>query len=76
MQTLLSNVFNDPQNPWYYVIGTLFLVLIFGALAAYIFFSNKRNKNEKTKEPESQTDTVNADAEINYNNNESAQQNN
>lgn len=41
--TFFSNVFNDPSSPWYYVIGVLFLVLIFGALAAYIVLSKRKN---------------------------------
>ena len=46
MTAFLSNAFNDPSSPWYYVIGVLFLVLIFGALAVYIIWSN--NKKKKT----------------------------
>ncbi|MDE6401584.1 MAG: hypothetical protein K2L54_03125 [Clostridiales bacterium] len=48
MTAFLSNAFNDPSDPWYYVIGLLFLALIFGALAVYIFLSNK--KKNKTNE--------------------------
>ncbi|MCH5165413.1 MAG: hypothetical protein J1G01_03325 [Clostridiales bacterium] len=44
MTAFLSNVFNDPSDPWYYVLGVLFLVLIFGALAVYIIWSNNRKK--------------------------------
>lgn len=40
----LCNPFNDPSDPWYYVLGVLFLLIIFGALAAYIFISDKRKK--------------------------------
>lgn len=38
---LLCNVFYDPSSPWYYVIGVIFLVLIFGALALYVVLSKK-----------------------------------
>ena len=46
MQLFLSNVFNDPSDPWYYVIGILFLALIFGALALYMVLDNKRKKRD------------------------------
>ena len=46
MIAFLSNAFNDPSDPWYYVVGTLFLLLIFGALAIYIVFSNKKKKKD------------------------------
>ncbi|MCH5155780.1 MAG: hypothetical protein J1F69_04160 [Clostridiales bacterium] len=53
MIQLLSNAFNDPSDPWYYVIGVLFLLLIFGAVAVYVIFSGKRkNKQENADEPE------------------------
>lgn len=51
MTEFLSNAFNDPSNPWYYVIGLLFLALIFGALAVYIILTNK-NKNEDERRQE------------------------
>ena len=40
----LCNAFNDPSNPWYYVIGVVFLLVLFGALAAYIVLTGKKNK--------------------------------
>ena len=53
MIQLLSNAFKDPSDPWYYVIGVLFLLLIFGALAVYVIFSGKRkSKQENTNETE------------------------
>lgn len=55
---LLSNVFNDPSNPWYYVIGVLFLVLIFAALGVYIYFSGKNKKKDNNDAP---VDDVNKD---------------
>ena len=70
MLQYLSNAFNDPANPWYYVIGVLFLLLIFGALAVYVIWSGKKNKakeeGEKVNtdekiEPKEQTETANAD---------------
>ena len=51
MAAFLSNVFNDPSSPWYYVIGVLFLVLIFGALAVYIILSNKLKKSNDGEQP-------------------------
>ncbi len=46
------NPFTDSGSPWYYVVGVLFLILIFAALAVYIVVSGKRKKkreqNEKT----------------------------
>ena len=52
MNILLSNVFYDPNSPWYYVIGVIFLVLIFGALTAYILLSKKFAKNKENAEKE------------------------
>lgn len=43
----LCNVFNDPSSPWYYVIGVVFLLLVFGALALYIVLSKKLKKAEE-----------------------------
>ena len=57
MLPILSNAFNDPSNPWYYVIGILFLLLIFGAVGFYIFWTGKKNKNADKE----QSDKVNAD---------------
>ena len=71
MLQLLSNAFNDPSDPWYYVIGVLFLLLIFGALAVYVIWSGKKNKSkeeaekintDEKAEPKEQTDeSANAD---------------
>ena len=54
----LCNAFNDPSNPWYYVIGVVFLLVIFGALAAYIILTGKKNKSKDgtTDEPKVETD--------------------
>lgn len=43
---LLCNAFNDPSNPWYYVVGVISLILVFGALAAYIILSKKLEKKK------------------------------
>lgn len=56
MRIFLSNVFNDPGSPWYYVIGVLFLVLIFGALAAYIILSKKKAKKDSSSDPAQKED--------------------
>lgn len=51
MFMFICNAFNDPGDPWYYVIGVLFLVLVFGALAVYLYFSKKKEtKNKETTE--------------------------
>ena len=42
MLQFLSNAFNDPSDPWYYVIGVLFLLAVFGAIAAYVIISGKK----------------------------------
>lgn len=60
MLQYLCNAFNDPSDPWYYVIGLLFLLAIFGALAVYVIFSGKKNK-DSTKKKDEQSD--NPDAE-------------
>lgn len=49
---LLCNAFNDPSNPWYYVIGVAFLLLFFGALALYIWLSGKKKKKSTDNHPE------------------------
>ena len=54
MTEFLSNAFNDPSNPWYYVIGLLFLALIFGALAVYIILTNKNKKKTSGDKSEEQ----------------------
>ena len=66
MLQFLSNAFNDPADPWYYVIGVLFLLLIFGALAFYVIWTGKKkNKadSEKTDKPENTDDAVAAKEE-------------
>ncbi len=42
MSMFICNAFNDPNDPWYYVIGVLFLLLVFGALALYLFLSKRK----------------------------------
>lgn len=51
MMQFLSNAFNDPSDPWYYIIGVIFLLLIFGAVGAYVFWTGKR-KNSKAADAE------------------------
>ncbi len=63
MTQFLSNVFNDPASPWYYVIGVLFLLLIFGALALYIIFSKKSGSSSENEEKPEIADDVNAENE-------------
>ena len=51
----LCNAFNDPSNPWYYVIGVVFLLVIFGALAAYIILTGKKSKSKEEKPTDEQS---------------------
>ena len=55
MLQFLSNAFNDPSDPWYYVIGVIFLLLVFGALAFYILWSGKRKKQEGDEQDKQET---------------------
>lgn len=57
MLQYLCNAFNDPSNPWYYVIGLLFLLAIFGAIAAYIILSGKKNKSDEQNKDEKPENT-------------------
>lgn len=61
MLQYLSNAFNDPSNPWYYVIGLLFLLAIFGALAVYVIFSGKKKSDEQNKDEQADKITQNAE---------------
>lgn len=54
----LSNAFNDPSNPWYYVLGVFFLLLVFGALAAYVVWDGKRKKKSKSEHKPEETEQV------------------
>ncbi len=59
--TLISanDAFTNPNNPWYYVIGAAFLVLIIAALVIYITVSKKKNAKhgEKFADAEKISDT-------------------
>ena len=46
MNNLLAAIdaFTNPDSVWYYVVGVVFLILIFAALAVYIVVSNKKKK--------------------------------
>ncbi len=59
--TLISanDAFTNPNNPWYYVIGAAFLVLIIAALVIYIAVSKKKNAKhgEKFADAEKISDT-------------------
>ena len=54
MLQFLSNAFNDPSDPWYYVIGVIFLLLVFGAVAAYVIINGKRKGQGDAEEPSKQ----------------------
>ena len=49
MLPFLSNVFNDPSDPWYYVVGVIFLLLIFGAVGIYMYLVGKKKKQNPDK---------------------------
>ncbi len=59
-----NDAFTNPDSPWYYVVGTAFLVLIFVALGIYVAISKKKKKHdaEKTVSDEKITDTALPDA--------------
>lgn len=57
MLPILSNAFNDPSNPWYYVVGVLFLLLILGAVALYMFWTSKKNKSSNNEQSDVNADT-------------------
>lgn len=59
MIQFLSNAFNDPSDPLYYVIGVIFLLLIFGALALYIYLTGKKNK--QNAQSDNQNEPTDAD---------------
>lgn len=47
----VSDAFSNPDSPWYYVVGTAFLVLIFAALAVYVILSRRKSKRD-AQDPE------------------------
>ena len=64
MLQYLSNAFNDPSNPWYYVIGLLFLLAIFGALTIYVIFSGKKKSDEQNKDEQANNNETAQNAEV------------
>lgn len=60
MINFLCNAFNDPSDPWYYVIGVLFLLAVFGAVAAYVIISGKRKSPEGKDEQDQASDSAEA----------------
>ncbi|MDE6293629.1 MAG: hypothetical protein K2L88_03285 [Clostridiales bacterium] len=49
MLPFLANAFNDPSDPWYYVVGVIFLLLIFGAVGVYMYLVGRKNKSSSDK---------------------------
>lgn len=47
-----SDAFSNPDSPLYYVVGVVFLLLIFGALAIYIVVSGKKKKKAQAQADE------------------------
>ena len=65
MLQFMSNAFNDPHDPWYYVIGVLFLLLVFGAVAAYVILSGKKKGDEPhEQEPNAPTEKESGSTEL------------
>ncbi len=52
--------FNDPSSPWYYVVGIIFLALIFAALGGYIVYAKKHKKPDDVAPDGKGTDTQDA----------------
>lgn len=52
--------FNDPSSPWYYVVGIIFLALIFAALGGYIVYAKKHKKPDDIAPDGKGTDTQDA----------------
>ena len=61
MLQFLSNAFNDPSDPWYYVIGVLFLLAVFGAVAAYVIISGKKKSGESGGDEKDMPDSSQAE---------------
>lgn len=59
------DAFDNPNSPVYYIVGCLFLLLVFAALAVYIVFSNKRAKKSNDKAKEAETTADRAETEPN-----------
>lgn len=47
MTFIATDAFNNPDSPVYYIVGVVFLLLIFGALAAYLLISKRLEKKKK-----------------------------
>ncbi len=52
--------FNDPSSPWYYVVGIIFLALIFAALGGYIVYAKKHKKPDDVAPDGKGTETQDA----------------
>lgn len=61
MLKFLSNAFNDPSDPWYYIIGVLFLLAVFGAVAAYVIISGKKKSGESGGDEKDKSDSSQAE---------------
>lgn len=47
---LICSVFDNPNDPMYYVVGVIFLALVFGALAVYIILDRRKHKKSDGSE--------------------------
>ncbi len=70
MTFIAADAFNNPDSPVYYIVGVVFLLLIFGALAAYLLISKhlEKKKNaakENLSDEESKQNSVDADTASN-----------
>lgn len=51
-----ADAFNNPNSPYYYLVGALFLVLIFGALALYLVLVNRKKRRDAQNSTEAPVD--------------------
>ncbi len=61
MTALLNSVkdaFTNPDNPWYYVIGSAFLVLLIAAIVVYSIVTKKRAAKNQSKEEHVEGESV------------------
>ncbi len=65
MTFLAADAFNNPDSPVYYIVGVVFLLLIFGALAAYLLISKhlEKKKSAAKSDADGQTEQTAAEEE-------------
>lgn len=60
-----ADAFDNPNSPAYYIVGCIFLALVFAALAVYIIVSKKLAKKAADKQNDGRSATEQAEAEPN-----------